>query len=103
MPGPAARTVSVPLGPGGAVVALFVEVADWARPTPVRISAGDWSAEGDALDDPVIGYLKAAEIAKQAYREGRPILDVAAENTKLSREELETLLDPARLTQGRTH
>ena len=47
----------------------------------------------------VIGYLKAAEIAKQAYAEGRPILDVAAECTELSREELE-LLDPVRLTRG---
>jgi len=49
--------------------------------------------------NPVIGYLKAAEIAKQAYAEGRPILDVAAECTELSREELE-LLDPVRLTRG---
>ena len=48
--------------------------------------------------NPVIGYLKAAEIAKQAYREGRPVLDVALENTDLSQEELEELLDPAKLT-----
>lgn len=48
--------------------------------------------------NPVIGYTKAAEIAKQAYREGRPIVDVAAERTGLPREELERLLDPARLT-----
>ena len=50
--------------------------------------------------NPVIGYLKAAEIAKQAYAEGRPILDVAAECTELSREELQLLLDPVRLTRG---
>ena len=48
--------------------------------------------------NPIIGYLKAAEIAKQAYKEGRPIIDVAAENTNLSREELTRLLDPASLT-----
>ena len=47
--------------------------------------------------NPVIGYAKAAEIAKQAYREGRPILDVAAERTDLPRDELMRLLDPARL------
>ena len=48
--------------------------------------------------NPVIGYAKAADIAKQAYREGRPIIDVAAERTELPREELQRLLDPARLT-----
>lgn len=50
--------------------------------------------------NPVIGYLKAAEIAKQAYKEGRPVIDVAAENTDLSKEELEQLLNPEKLTHG---
>ncbi|NRA23654.1 MAG: class II fumarate hydratase [Oleispira sp.] len=50
--------------------------------------------------NPIIGYAKAAEIAKQAYKEGRPVIDVAEENTDLEREELERLLDPAKLTQG---
>ncbi|MDR5906125.1 class II fumarate hydratase [Franzmannia qiaohouensis] len=48
----------------------------------------------------VIGYDAAAAIAKQAYQAGRPILDVAEEQTELSREELERLLDPAALTRG---
>jgi fumarate hydratase class II len=50
--------------------------------------------------NPVIGYEKGAAIAKRAYAEGRPILDVAAEETDLSREELARLLDPADLTRG---
>jgi fumarate hydratase class II len=50
--------------------------------------------------NPIIGYLKAAEIAKQAYKEGRPVIDVAEENCDLSREELQALLDPAKLTLG---
>lgn len=50
--------------------------------------------------NPIIGYMKAAEIAKQAYKEGRPVIDVAAENTDLSVEELTELLNPAKLTQG---
>jgi fumarate hydratase class II len=50
--------------------------------------------------NPVIGYLKAAEIAKQAYREGRPIIDVADEQTDLGRAELERLLNPEKLTHG---
>ncbi|MDH5914079.1 class II fumarate hydratase [Vibrio splendidus] len=50
--------------------------------------------------NPVIGYLKAADIAKKAYKEGLPILDVAERETDLSREELSKLLDPTTLTQG---
>jgi len=50
--------------------------------------------------NPIIGYLKAAEIAKLAYKEGRAIVDVALEHTDLSRDELETLLDPVKLTEG---
>ncbi|MFP4137786.1 MAG: class II fumarate hydratase [Halomonas sp.] len=48
----------------------------------------------------VIGYDAAAAIAKAAYRAGRPIIDVAEEETDLSREELTRLLDPAALTRG---
>ena len=48
----------------------------------------------------VIGYNAAAAVAKKAYQAGRPIIDVAEEETDLSREELERLLDPARLTEG---
>ncbi|WP_416426882.1 class II fumarate hydratase [Pseudomonas sp. App30] len=50
--------------------------------------------------NPIIGYQKAAEIAKTAYKEGRPIIDVALEHTDLSRSQLETLLDPEKLTAG---
>ncbi len=48
----------------------------------------------------VIGYDLGAATAKQAYKEGRPILDVALETTGLERAELERLLDPAALTRG---
>ncbi len=50
--------------------------------------------------NPIIGYAKAAEIAKIAYKEQRPVIDVASEHTNLSKKELEKLLDPASLTQG---
>jgi len=48
----------------------------------------------------VIGYEKGAAIAKRAYKENRPILDVAQEETGLSEAELRALLDPVRLTRG---
>ncbi|WP_394752098.1 class II fumarate hydratase [Crenothrix sp.] len=50
--------------------------------------------------NPIIGYAKAAEVAKAAYKQKRPIIDVAAEMTDLSVQELEKLLNPAHLTQG---
>ena len=50
--------------------------------------------------NPLIGYEKAAAIAKQAYAEGRPIIEVAMEATGKTREELAQLLDPRQLTQG---
>ncbi len=50
--------------------------------------------------NPAVGYLKAAEIAKRAYSEGRPVIEVALEETGLSRAELERLLDPLASTQG---
>ncbi len=50
--------------------------------------------------NPLIGYEKAAAIAKKAYQEGRAIIDVAEEETKLGRAELEALLNPEKLTRG---
>ncbi|PSW19797.1 class II fumarate hydratase [Photobacterium sanctipauli] len=50
--------------------------------------------------NPIIGYLKAAAVAKKAYKEGRDIIDVAEEETDLTRDELEHLLNPLALTQG---
>ena len=50
--------------------------------------------------NPVIGYGPGAEIAKKAYREGRPVKEVALEMTDLSPEDLDRLLDPLELTRG---
>jgi fumarate hydratase, class II len=50
--------------------------------------------------NPVIGYEQGARIAKQAYAEGRPIREVAAEQTRIDADELAKLLDPRALTKG---
>ena len=50
--------------------------------------------------NPVIGYSKAAEIAKRAYTEKRPIIEIAAQETDLPLSELEKLLNPLKLTEG---
>lgn len=52
--------------------------------------------------NPVIGYLKAAEIGKIAQKENRPVFDVALEQTDIPREELLQLLDPKNLADGGT-
>lgn len=51
--------------------------------------------------NPIIGYAKAAEIAKKAYKEHRPIVDVAAEMTDIPKEELSVLLDPQKLISNK--
>ena len=50
--------------------------------------------------NPVIGYEKGAATAKQAYKEGRPIAEVAREMSGLSEKQLRELLDPLALTKG---
>jgi fumarate hydratase class II len=50
--------------------------------------------------NPVIGYELGAKIAKRAYAENRRVKEVAAEMTQLSRDELDRLLDPRKMTEG---
>jgi fumarate hydratase class II len=49
---------------------------------------------------PKIGYDKAAVIAKEAYKSGRTVREVAAERSGLSPEELEQALDARGQTEG---
>ena len=50
--------------------------------------------------NPVIGYAKAAEIAKKAYKENLPIIEVALAETNLTRAQLNKYLDPKKLIKG---
>ena len=50
--------------------------------------------------NPIIGYEKAAAIAKRAYAENRPVFDVAREMSGLPERALRKLLDPSALTRG---
>lgn len=49
---------------------------------------------------PLIGYEKAAAIAKRASEEQRSLFDVAREDSGLSAEQLSAALDPQALTRG---
>jgi fumarate hydratase class II len=48
---------------------------------------------------PEIGYDKAAEISKEAYKSGRTIREIARERTDLSEEQLDKLLDARKMTE----
>jgi fumarate hydratase class II len=50
--------------------------------------------------NPVIGYEKGAAVAKKAYKEGKPIREVAEAETDLDAKQLAELLDPLELTKG---
>ena len=49
---------------------------------------------------PAIGYDAAAKIAKEALATGKTVREVARQRTKLAPEELDRLLDPARMTEA---
>jgi fumarate hydratase class II len=48
---------------------------------------------------PAIGYDAAAKIAKEALATSKTVREVARDQTKLAPEELDRLLDPARMTE----
>ena len=48
---------------------------------------------------PEIGYDKAADLSKEAYKTGKTIREVARERTDLSEEELDRLLDARKMTE----
>lgn len=65
-------------------------IADMVGRNPVLVTALN----------PLIGYDQAAKIAKKAFKESRPVKEVAREMTDLSDEELDQALDPIRMTKG---
>ena len=65
-------------------------VADLVEKNPILVTALN----------PVIGYEKGAAVAKQAYAEGRKLKDVALEQTDLTPDDLDRLLDPKKMTEG---
>ena len=48
---------------------------------------------------PVIGYQKAADIAKKALRENRPVREIILEENVLDPEEVSRILDPVSMTE----
>ncbi len=71
--------------------------------TANRDKAAGWLAKSTVLVtalNPVIGYLKAAEVAKEAMARNVPIRQVVLEKGYLSAEELDKVLDTRHMTDG---
>jgi aspartate ammonia-lyase len=48
--------------------------------------------------NPVLGYEKATELAEEAYKSGKGIIEIIREQGILTEQQIEELLDPAKLT-----
>ena len=66
------------------------KLADGVRKNPVLVTALN----------PLVGYEKAAEIAKVALRDQRDVLSVAEEMTDIDRQTLADALDPQKMVHG---
>jgi aspartate ammonia-lyase len=49
--------------------------------------------------NPVVGYEKATELANEAYKSGKGILEIVRERNVLTEKQIADLLDPVKLTQ----
>jgi len=65
-------------------------IADWVDRNPILVTALN----------PVIGYELGATIAKKAFKENRKVKEVAQAESGLSKQKLDQLLNPKKLTQG---
>jgi aspartate ammonia-lyase len=48
--------------------------------------------------NPILGYEKSTELAQEAYKSGRGILEIIREQHVLTEEQFKDLLDPVKLT-----
>jgi aspartate ammonia-lyase len=49
--------------------------------------------------NPYVGYATAAEVVKQALREGRSIIDIVRERNLLTEEQIREVFDPYKMTE----
>jgi fumarate hydratase class II len=85
----------------GAVNAFTSKCVRGLQANPAR--AEGWLARNAVLVtalNPVIGYARGAEVAKEAMATGRTIREVVVARGYLSAEEADRLLDAARMTEG---
>jgi len=66
------------------------QIAEMVSKNPVLVTALN----------PIIGYDQGSKIAKKAFKESRPVKEVALKMTDLSEEELDEALDTIKMTEG---
>jgi fumarate hydratase class II len=74
--------------------------------TANREKAASWLAKNTILVtalNPVIGYLKGAEVAKEAMATNRTIKEVVVEKGYLTAKEADRILDARKMTEGGIH
>jgi len=87
-----------------AVNAFTVRCVEGLKANPEK--AYGWLAKNAILVtalNPVIGYLKGAEVAKEALNSNRTVREVVVEKGYLSAEDADRLLDVSALTEGGIH
>ena len=85
----------------GAIQAFTTKCVDGTRANAEK--ATGWLAKNAILVtalNPVIGYLKGAEVAKEAMASGRTIREVVVEKGYLAEDQLDALLDVRAMTDG---
>jgi aspartate ammonia-lyase len=84
---------------GNALKQVKDKCVDGIKAVPER---GKTYAEGSigivTVLSPYIGYLKAAEIAKEAIDQGKTIIEVVEEKRLLTKGQIKKILDPAKMT-----
>lgn len=72
------------------LVANAEQASSWLARNPILVTALN----------PIIGYLKGAEVAKKALAEGKSVREVVLELGYMSEEDLDQALDAFRMTEG---
>ncbi|MCB9435845.1 MAG: aspartate ammonia-lyase [Anaerolineales bacterium] len=72
------------------LVANEQKTTQWLANNPILVTALN----------PIIGYLKGAEVAKKSMATGKPIIDVVVELGYMTREDAVAALDAYRMTEG---
>ena len=80
----------------------FSPIAAWPAWKPMRERCAELVEQSLAMCTslaPMIGYDKAAEIAKESFKTGKTVRQIAAEKKLMGDAELKKALDPMRMTQ----
>ena len=96
------RYFTLPAADSTPVSASYSALSDFIKDVDLLYHEATFAKDSEALAKKTKHSTaeQAALIAKKAYKENRPIIEVAAEETDLTKSKLEKLLDPSKLAKG---